>query len=80
MDQMSLTAMAMNEESEEEENYESGEEEDFEGDDNEVEAKTSEGKIESKIKNLKSSPAKDMKWKKRVTANKLMLTVDKRLH
>ena len=68
------------EEFEEEENDESGGEEYFEGDDNEVEAKTSKRKIKSEIKNVKSNPAKDMKWKKRVTANELMLTINKRLH
>ena len=68
------------EEFEQEENDESNGEEDFEGDDNEVEAKTSKRKIESEIKNVKSNPAKDMKWKKRVTANELMLTINKRLH
>ena len=47
VDQMSLTEF---EQFEEEENDESGGEEDFEGDDNEVEAKTSKGKMESKIK------------------------------
>ena len=68
------------EEFEEAENDESGGEEDFEGDDNKVEAKTSKRKIESEIKNVKSNPAKDMKWKKRVTANELMLITNKRLH
>ena len=68
------------EEFEEVENEESGGEEYFEGDDNEVEAKTSKRKIESEIKNVKSNPAKDMKWKKRVTANELVLTINKRLH
>ena len=68
------------EEFEMEENDESGGEEDFEGNDNEVEAKTSKRKIKSEIKNVKSNPAKDMKWKKRVTANELMLTINKQLH
>ena len=68
------------EEFEEEENDESGGEEDFEGDDNEVKAKTSKRKIESEIKNVNPSSAKDMKWKKRITANKLMLTINKRFH
>ena len=68
------------EEFEEEENDENGEEEDFERDDNEVEAKTSKRKIENKIKNVKSNPEKDMKWKKRVTANELILTINKWLH
>ena len=68
------------EEFEEEENDESGGEEDFEGDNNEVEAKTSKRKIEREIKNVKSNRAKDMKLKKKVTVNELMLTIYKWLH
>ena len=29
---------------------------------------------------MKSNPAKDLTWKKRVTANELMLTINKQLH